>query len=88
MLKFREIILEKVGFCPFSNAVTTASFVLFLLRYKYKIGEHMANLPERGFLGKRTSALAQKWIQWEEKERGYRLKHSLNGGEKVRYFSI
>ena len=70
------------GWCPFSTALTTASFVLHVLRFKY-LRYDMPYFNEFGVYQKNQSDLAMQYALWLEKKENKKLQHVLNCGEHI-----
>ncbi|VEN56957.1 unnamed protein product [Callosobruchus maculatus] len=81
-LKFREMLIEETGVCPFMEAVTIASACNIVYRRNFLKPNTIGIIPKGGYrMRNNQSTLAIKWLVLEEKSRNINIQHAAKGEE-------
>jgi len=81
-LKYIDIMESLTSWNPFVQAVSIASFTLFVFRMNYLQNRFLVHLPEAGYdAHEHQSEEAEKYFFWLEKERDRQLVHYGRGPE-------
>ena len=76
-------LFRELGVAPFTEATTIASTCSILFRRKYLKPKTIGLIPKDGYRGqKKFSAIALRWISYEEEVRGIEIQSAAYGGEK------
>ena len=81
--EYRRQILADTSVDPFAEACTPASTRSRIYRKKFMPEKTIGLIPNGGYRAHdQYSHIAIRWLEYEQEQRGIRIQHAQNGGEK------
>ena len=83
-LKFRSMIMDGLGFDPYTNSTTIASACMFAYRYKFLQPDSIGIVPHGGYRYNEIQSIkAIKWLKCVSVLENLNIQHARNGLEVI-----